>query len=137
MARMLFSVTGTQKSFSQVHNTISILHRLLKKIRFHFLFPVSFGAAFTVFYRLVGPYTFPAAPAIVRTELWESVTRRGWAGNLFMGVIPMAFYAVLNLAAFLLELVWIACGRPWKERTGPGSLDVLEMQRDKSDQKTM
>lgn len=49
----------------------------------------SFGAAFPTFYRLTGPYRSDVAPGIVKTELWETITRRGLLGNLFMGVIPM------------------------------------------------
>jgi hypothetical protein len=47
----------------------------------------SFGAAFVTFYRLVGPFRLPEAPYIVKTEIWETVTRRGLLGNLFMGVV--------------------------------------------------
>lgn len=51
--------------------------------------PNSFGASFPTFYRLVGPYKSELAPGIVKTELWETIHRRGLAGNIFMGVIPM------------------------------------------------
>jgi dimethylaniline monooxygenase (N-oxide forming) len=50
---------------------------------------VSFGAAFPTFYRLVGPYRSPQAEKIVKTELWDTIKRRGVIGNIFMGVIPM------------------------------------------------
>lgn len=50
----------------------------------------SFGAAFPTFYRLLGPYRSSKAEGIVRTELWDTIRRRGVVGNLFMGVIPMA-----------------------------------------------
>lgn len=78
----------------------------------------SFGAAFPTFYRLSGPYESPKAPEIVRTELWDTIKRRGVAGNLFMGVIPMvrqgylvtltlqAFYAVINILALYIDVVW-------------------------------
>lgn len=33
-------------------------------------------------------------------------------GNLFMGVIPMVFYAWINLTALVLEFVWKCVGRP-------------------------
>jgi dimethylaniline monooxygenase (N-oxide forming) len=49
----------------------------------------SFGAAFPTFYRLVGPYRSPKAEGIVKTELWDTIKRRGVIGNIFMGVIPM------------------------------------------------
>jgi dimethylaniline monooxygenase (N-oxide forming) len=49
----------------------------------------SFGAAFPTFYRLTGPYKSDKAPGIVKTELYETIQRRGVLGNLFMGVIPM------------------------------------------------
>ncbi|BGP37774.1 hypothetical protein JCM10449v2_001696 [Rhodotorula kratochvilovae] len=71
-----------------------------------------FSAAFTSHYRLVGPFKSDKAPEVVRTEIWDTVKRRGWIGNLFMGVIPMAFYALVNLAALTLETLWVALGRP-------------------------
>lgn len=71
-----------------------------------------FGAAFTPFYRLTGPYRSPLAPAIVRGELWDTITRRGILGNLFMGVIPMVSYGIVNALALMVELVWVAVGRP-------------------------
>ncbi|KAJ6488542.1 hypothetical protein C8R47DRAFT_1274772 [Mycena vitilis] len=64
-----------------------------------------FGAAYTTFYRLVGPYRSPSAPHTVKTELWETITRRGLLGNLVMGVVPMVFYLALNAIALILELV--------------------------------
>lgn len=65
----------------------------------------SFGAAFTSFYRLVGPFRSEAAPQVIKTEIWDTITRRGFMGNLLMGVIPMAFYATLNSIAWALEKV--------------------------------
>jgi len=73
-----------------------------------------FGAAFTPFYRLQPPYRSPSAPQIVKTEIWETITRRGILGNLFMGIIPMAGYAIVNLLALVLEGTWIVLGKPWK-----------------------
>ncbi|KAK7689087.1 hypothetical protein QCA50_007778 [Cerrena zonata] len=69
----------------------------------HVLICYCFGAAFTTFYRLVGPYRLASAPEIVKTELWETITRRGLLGNLLMGVIPMIFYTYLNLCVYLVE----------------------------------
>lgn len=65
----------------------------------------SFGAAFTTFYRLLGPYRSPLAAQIVKTELWDTVTRRGVLGNVLMGLIPMVFYLALNGLVLCLELV--------------------------------
>ena len=45
-----------------------------------------FGASFVTFYRLVGPFRLSAAPEIVKTELMETIIRRGIAGNFFFGV---------------------------------------------------
>ena len=53
-----------------------------------------FGAAFTPFYRLVGPYRSATAPNIVKTEIWEIICRRGLLGNLFMGLIPYVQYSM-------------------------------------------
>ena len=65
-----------------------------------------FGAAFPTFYRLLGPYRHPDAKRIVETEIYDTIRRRGVVGNLIMGLIPMIFYAWVNLAAYLLEKVW-------------------------------
>jgi dimethylaniline monooxygenase (N-oxide forming) len=63
-----------------------------------------FGASFVTFYRLVGPFKSKEAPRIARTELAETILRRGVLGNLFFGVIPMMFYGLINLAAWTLEM---------------------------------
>lgn len=62
-----------------------------------------FGAAFPTLYRLEGPWKYEGAPAIVKTEIWETIKRRGIIGNITMGLIPMLFYAYINLAAYVLE----------------------------------
>ncbi|KAG7096033.1 hypothetical protein E1B28_006714 [Marasmius oreades] len=76
----------------------------------HVLVCYCFGAAFTTFYRLVGPYKTASAPTIVKTELWDTITRRGILGNVVMGVIPMVFYLTLNAVAYLLGIVWVLLG---------------------------
>jgi len=78
----------------------------------HLLVCYCFGAAFTTFYRLTGPYRSSLAPKIAGTELWETITRRGILGNLLMGLIPMLGYAALNITVFLIEYLWILCGKP-------------------------
>ena len=45
-----------------------------------------FGASFVTFYRLVGPFKSNVAPSITKTELAETIMRRGVLGNLFFGV---------------------------------------------------
>lgn len=64
------------------------------------------------FYRLTGPFAHPSAPETVRTELWDTITRRGILGNLAMGLIPMIFYGIVNACVLLFEIVWVMCGRP-------------------------
>lgn len=56
----------------------------------------SFGAAFPTFYRLVGPYRSEKAEGIVKTELWDTIKRRGVIGNIFMGVIPMVRFVSIT-----------------------------------------
>lgn len=51
----------------------------------------------------MGPYRLASAPEIVKTELWETITRRGIIGNVLMGVIPMIFYTYLNLLVYVAE----------------------------------
>lgn len=63
-----------------------------------------FGASFVTFYRLVGPFESPVAPEIARTELAETIMRRGVVGNILFGVVPMLFYGVVNAVAYLLDL---------------------------------
>ncbi|KAJ7491288.1 hypothetical protein FB451DRAFT_1222690 [Mycena latifolia] len=81
------------------------LWELWREHGMHVLVCYSFGAAFTTFYRLMGPYRSPTAPATVKAELWDTVTRRGLLGNFIMGLIPMVFYLALNGIVLCLELV--------------------------------
>ncbi|KAF8590464.1 FAD/NAD-P-binding domain-containing protein [Ramaria rubella] len=76
----------------------------------HVLLCYAFGAAFTPFYRLVGPFRSRSSPAIIKTELWETITRRGVLGNLIMGLIPMTFYLTVSAIAYVMESVWILVG---------------------------
>ena len=62
-----------------------------------------FGASFVSFYRLTGPFASPMAPEIAKTELLDTVMRRGVTGNFFFGVVPMVFYGILNGLAYMLE----------------------------------
>ena len=78
----------------------------------------SFGAAFTPYYRLLGPYRSALAPSIVRTELWDTITRRGVLGNLSMGIIPMITYGIISALALVVEVLWAAVGRPGAKRWG-------------------
>lgn len=66
-------------------------------------FLTSFGAAFTSFYRLVGPFRSPTSVAVIKTEIWDTITRRGVFGNLLMGVIPMIFYLAISSVAWGME----------------------------------
>ena len=74
-----------------------------------------FGASYCTFYRLVGPFRFEGAAGITKTELAETIQRRGILGNLFFGLIPMLFYGGVNLLAYVLDKVG---GFP-KEKMGP------------------
>ena len=58
----------------------------------------------------MGPFQVDSAVGIVKTELWETITRRGFLGNFFMGLLPMVFYLTLNLVAYLLSFVWDLVG---------------------------
>jgi dimethylaniline monooxygenase (N-oxide forming) len=64
-----------------------------------------FGASFVTFFRLLGPFKSPVAPEIARTELAELIFRRGIAGNLFFGLVPMVFYGSINAVAFVLDRI--------------------------------
>ncbi|KAN0063764.1 hypothetical protein ACQY0O_003814 [Thecaphora frezii] len=87
-----------------------------------------FCAAFPTLYRLVGPYRHPDAKRIVETEIYDTIKRRGLMGNLMMGLIPMMFYAVINLAAYALEKslrVVATVSRPFLIRPLPGKRAAL------------
>ena len=62
----------------------------------------SLGASFTSFYRLVGPFRSRTAPEVVKTEIWDTIVRRGILGNIVMGLIPMVFYLSLNIAVYVV-----------------------------------
>lgn len=64
-----------------------------------------FGASFTTFYRLLGPFRFDQAAEITKMELAETIRRRGVLGNLFFGLIPMLFYGTLNLFVYFLDII--------------------------------
>lgn len=53
----------------------------------HVLVAYCLGAAFVSFYRLEGPFKSAEMDEIVTTELWETITRRGLIGNIFMGIV--------------------------------------------------
>ena len=83
-----------------------------------------FGAAFPTFYRLLGPYRHPDAKRIVETEIYDTIRRRGIVGNLMMGLIPMIFYAWINLCALILEQTWRIVStllHPFSRSANPGS----------------
>jgi dimethylaniline monooxygenase (N-oxide forming) len=70
----------------------------------------SFGAAFPTFYRLVGPYKSDKAAGIVRTELWDTIKRRGVVGNVFMGVIPMVSGSECGVVKRMWQWSWSPVG---------------------------
>jgi dimethylaniline monooxygenase (N-oxide forming) len=72
------------------------LWELYRTHGFRILLIYCFGASFVTFYRLVGPFKSAEAPGIARTELAETIMRRGMLGNLFFGVSgPECFVFVL------------------------------------------
>lgn len=68
------------------------LLELYRKHGLHVLLAYVLGAAFTPFYRLTGPWRSETAAEIAKTELWDTIRRRGIGGNLMMGIIPMSEY---------------------------------------------
>lgn len=71
-----------------------------------------FGASFVTFYRLMGPFESSVAPEIARTELAETIFRRGYTGNVFFGVILMLFYGVVNFVALSLDFIGLLPPKP-------------------------
>ena len=79
-------------------------------------FAYCFGASFVSFYRLLGPFRSAEAPEVAKVELMRTIKRRGVAGNLFFGLIPMVFYGLVNGLAMLFEALGLI----------PQELGVLE-----------
>jgi dimethylaniline monooxygenase (N-oxide forming) len=69
------------------------LFQLWREHGFRVLFAYCFGASFVTFYRLVGPFRSEEAPQIAKTELMETINRRGILGNLFFGVSGTTSFA--------------------------------------------
>jgi dimethylaniline monooxygenase (N-oxide forming) len=68
-----------------------------------------FGASFVTFYRLTGPFKSEAAPGIARTELAETIMRRGLLGNLFFGASTYSVRGCAltnNLAGDTNDVLW-------------------------------
>lgn len=86
------------------------LLELWKACGWRVLLAYCFGASFVTFYRLTGPFGFEGARKITETELAETILRRGYLGNLFFGVIPMAFYGALNCISWTLEIFGLIPG---------------------------
>ncbi|KAL7422609.1 hypothetical protein Q5752_003257 [Cryptotrichosporon argae] len=93
------------------------------------VFVYCFGAAFPTFYRLTGPYRSDAAREIVCTELWDTIRRRGVIGNIFMGVIPMAFYALINLCAAVAEFAYVRAASVVGIKAGESQVDKYLRER--------
>lgn len=108
-ARITYGVDHSAYS-SQLARDMKADPALLPLAREHGLFVLAIyclGAAFTPFYRLLGPWKSEIAPDVARYELWDTIERRGIGGNLMMGVIPMIFYGWVNAIAWLLEGLWV------------------------------
>ncbi|EPQ50184.1 dimethylaniline monooxygenase, partial [Gloeophyllum trabeum ATCC 11539] len=58
------------------------LREVWREYGWHVVLCYCFGAVFIPFYRLVGPSKSPVAPVIIKTELWDTITRRGLIGNI-------------------------------------------------------
>lgn len=54
----------------------------------HVLAAFCLGASFVPFYRLTGPFASGAEmDNTIKGEIWETITRRGLLGNIFMGIV--------------------------------------------------
>ncbi|KIJ28547.1 hypothetical protein M422DRAFT_270149 [Sphaerobolus stellatus SS14] len=73
------------------------------------------GAPFTPFYRLIGPYSFPDSAKIAKTELWDTIARRGIIMNLLLGVLPMCFYLTLNAIVYILDTLVKLSSQLWNK----------------------
>lgn len=113
MGHISLSVIGT--SLVSCANLGHLPNVAFRALHLHAPAFLSFGAAFTPFYRLIGPFAHSSAPETVRTELWDTIARRGILGNLAMGIIPMIFYGIVNAFALWSEIVWVLLGRPGRD----------------------
>ncbi|GAA5958149.1 hypothetical protein JCM3765_002830 [Sporobolomyces pararoseus] len=115
-ARIKYGVDHStyQSTLARDFGGLPSLFELLKVHGFFLTFIYCFSAAFTPHYRLCpsSPFYSEEMVEVEKTEIWDTIKRRGVLGNITMGVIPMAAYGIVNLTAFILELLWIACGQP-------------------------
>ncbi|KAF2099030.1 FAD/NAD(P)-binding domain-containing protein [Rhizodiscina lignyota] len=71
------------------------------------------GVNFNTKFRLVGPWKDDTAPDIMKTELWETITRRGgFFGHITLSGIPMLVFGTLSLFCYILSgltsaMIWI------------------------------
>lgn len=56
------------------------------------------------FYRLIGIFRSVVVPEIAKKEFMQTIKRRGGTGKFFFGVMRIAFYGVVNLVVYLIEL---------------------------------
>lgn len=78
------------------------LVELMRVHGFFITFIYCFSASFTSHYRLLpsSPFYSPEMVEVEKGEIYDTIARRGILGNLTMGLIPMAFYAIVNVSQF-------------------------------------
>lgn len=76
------------------------LVELLKVHGWFLTFVYCFSASFTSHYRLLpsSPFYSEKMVEVEKTEIWDTIKRRGVLGNVFMGYIPMLFYGIVNVS---------------------------------------
>jgi len=84
------------------------LNELLKVHGWFITFIYCFSASFTSHYRLLpsSPFYSKKMVEVEKDEIYDTIRRRGVLGNLFMGVIPMAFYGLVNVSYLFCSLVF-------------------------------
>ncbi|OCT52237.1 Dimethylaniline monooxygenase [Cladophialophora carrionii] len=77
----------------------------------------AFGANFNTKFRLVGPWKWDGAAEIMRTEMYELITRRPvfW-GHIMLNALPMAIFGPLSL----LYWIYFTFYAPFLKRLGLG-----------------
>jgi dimethylaniline monooxygenase (N-oxide forming) len=76
------------------------LSELLRVHGWWITFIYCFSASFTSHYRLLpsSPFYSEEMVEVERTEIWDTIRRRGVIGNIWMGFLPMLGYGFVNVS---------------------------------------
>ncbi|KAF4126082.1 Flavin-binding monooxygenase-like [Geosmithia morbida] len=65
------------------------------------------GANFTLKFRMVGPWRWPAAAETLTGDMWQTISRRGNIfGNYNMAIAPIIYLGLVNLFYWTYATIW-------------------------------